>query len=161
MQFVLRRTGTLTQELCSTTTPHRALRLSYRRGHLGASFLGLEVRKRNIFRTDIWLVDPEAGPIAVALRQRWPRGIRYLVEWNGGSLLLVGGRTHYRWEMFQGEEVSGEVCMRPASTTEALVSAPTGTPEEVLCFVVAVTEIASNHPTLRLLDKILQARPIS
>lgn len=160
-QYLLRSTGKLAQELRPTSGRRGAFRITYKGLHLSAAFSGLAVRRRGLFRTDIWLVDPELGPIAVAVRKRWPLGIRYLVEWDGGTLLLVGGRSHYRWEVFSEDEIVGELSMRPASDSEVLVSLPPGTPDDVAGFVVVVTEMARHHPALRFADRLLQAKPIS
>ena len=57
-----------------------------------ARFPGYRVRRRSLASSDLWLVHEEDGPVAVALKESWPLGLRYRVEWTGGELVLLPHR---------------------------------------------------------------------
>ena len=119
-----------------------------------ARFPGYRVRRRSLASSDLWLVHEEDGPVAVALKESWPLGLRYRVEWTGGELVLVGSRTTYLWELFdQEDEVVGDLRTEPFTDGERRLSLPADVPHEVACFLVALTEIVLHNPVLRLLDR--------
>jgi len=118
-----------------------------------ARFPGYFVRRRRLTSSDLWLVDEDEGPVAVAQKEGWPLGLRYRVEWTGGELLLVGSRTTYLWEVFEDDEVVGELLAEPFTNGERRMTLPASAPDEVACFLVAVTELVRLNPALRLFDR--------
>ena len=131
----------------------RGQRVDFDRPYLRAWFPDHRVRRRRVTSSDLWLVHVEEGPIAVALKEAWPLGLRYRVEWDGGALVLVGARASYLWEVFDGDEVVGELLPEPFTDGDRRMTLPAGTPDDVARFVVAVTELARHHPALRLFDR--------
>ena len=129
----------------------------YRRAEFGTHV----VRRRGFHSADLWLIDPHEGPVGVAVKERWALGLRYRLEWDSAELVLIGARSTYMWEVVANDEVVGDLRSIPFNGGDRQVSLPAGTPDAIVCFVVAVTELARHNLALRLIDRAVRPLPWS
>lgn len=136
-------------------TPFEVLKFDalYNRAEFGEH----RVRRRHFLSSDLWLMAPEGGVLAVAVKVNSLLGLCYRLEWAGCVFDLLGSRDELLWQVLESDRIIGEVRALPSDRRERQVELPASTPDEVLCFLVALSEMVRHNPALRLLDRALRS----
>jgi hypothetical protein len=125
----------------------------YRRAEFG----GFRVRRRHFLSSDLWLIGPDGRPTAVAHKLNYSLGLRYRLESERQELELLGSRDELLWQLLEHDVVIGELRALPFDRTRRRLTLPRDTPDEVLGFIVALSEMVRHNPSLILLDRALRA----